>query len=320
MLVLSDCPVGIPGLVAAGGWERVPADSLPTFDRAAWQALCADEDAWRGQGKDPGPAGFWSHALVVGEAASSQLDILRELLEGGIEVPGPTACLALAGGGFHGQHGRPWLAAPGNLQLAVVLPEPRVAAREVRMLSALPALALVDAVSVLGAGSLRPGIKWVNDVLISGRKIGGALTTTRTLGDRVSAVLFGLGLNVAVAPPVPPTPFVPAVGCLADAGVKVALVEAALAVLAAIGGRVRELREKGPGPLVDDYRRASLVIGREVCVFDDRGQGETPLAGPVVRGTVRGIGDDLSLLLEGAEAALTSGRLAFAESCPPAAR
>ncbi len=73
----------------------------------------------------------------------------------------------------------------------------------------LPVVALVDAVRAVTGGALRPGIKWVNDVLVDGRKIGGVLTSTQTQGDRVSAVLLGIGLNVATAPPVPPTPFVP---------------------------------------------------------------------------------------------------------------
>lgn len=316
MLVLCDCPERVPGLVTAGGWEPVAADSLPTFDRAVWQALCGSDDVWRGRAPDPAPAGYWSHALVVEEAASSQLDVLRELLEGGLSVPGPTACLALTGGGFHGRHGRRWLAAPGNLQLAAVVPGPRVAARDARVLAALPALALVDAVSRLGAPTLTAGVKWVNDVLVDGRKVGGALTTTLTLGDHVQAALFGVGLNLAVAPTVPRTPFVPAVGCLADAGAKVALIDAALGVLSALAARVGELVDKGPGPLAAAYRRASLVMGRDVAVFDDRGTGETPLTRPFARGTVRDIADDLSLQLDGVAAPVTDGRLAFAEDLP----
>lgn len=310
--MLCDCPERVPGLVTAGGWEPVAVDSLPPFDRAVWQALCGSDDVWRGRAADPSPAGFWSHALVVEEAASSQLDVLRELLEGGLGVPGPTACIALGGGGFHGQHGRRWIAAPGNLQLTAVVPEPRVAARDARALGALPALALADAVADLAPAGPHPGIKWVNDVLIDGRKVGGALATVLTLGARVTAALFGVGLNVAVSPMVPPTPFVPAVGCLADWGCAATTVDAALAVLAALGARLRQVKERGKGALLDDYRHASLVIGREVCVFEDRGQGETPLAAEHVRGTVRGIADDLSLLLDGREAQVSGGRLAFA--------
>lgn len=317
MLVLCDCPERVPGLVTAGDWEPVAADSLPTFDRAVWQALCGSDDVWRGKAPDPAPAGFWSHALVVEEASSSQLDVLRELLEGGLSVPGPTACLALTGGAFHGRHGRRWLAAPGNLQLAAVVPRPRVAARAARVLAALPALALVDAVSLLSAAApSRPGIKWLNDVLVDGRKVGGALTTILTLGDHVSAALFGVGLNVAVAPTVPRTPFVPAVSCLADAGVQATLTDAALAVLSALAARVRELVDKGPGPLVDAYRRASIVMRRDVAVFEDHEARDTPLTRPAARGIVRGIADDLSLWLDGMATPVTDGRLAFVEDLP----
>ncbi len=60
------------------------------------------------------------------------------------------------------------------------------------------------------------------------------------------------------------------------------------------------------------------MIGREVCVFADSEPGETPAerrSAPILRGTVRGIAADLSLILEGVETPVASGRLAFAEDC-----
>jgi BirA family biotin operon repressor/biotin-[acetyl-CoA-carboxylase] ligase len=256
--------------------------------------------------------------VILAEAASSQFDALREALADGLELPGPTACVALTGRGFHGQRGRPWASASGNLHLCAVFPEPGLAAGGLPSLPMLPVVALVDAIRGLTGGSLRPGIKWVNDVLVEGGKVGGVLTSTQTQGDRVTAVLLGIGLNVATAPQVPATPFVPRVGCLADAGARVTWDAAAAGVLAALGGRLAELVESGPGPLLDAYRDASLVIGREVCIFTDADPGETPVGSrpaPTLRGTVRGIAADLSLVLEGVDAPVTSGRLAFAEDC-----
>ena len=315
MLVLSDCPERLPGLARAGSWSEVTEGSLLPSDETLWRALGTGERLWSGTGDDPGPPGFWTRALVVSEAPSSQFDTLREWLDRGQELPGPVACVALSGS-FHGQRGRAWLSAPGNLHLCVVVPEPPIAARDVGLLSLLPALALVDAVRALSGGALRPGIKWVNDVLVEGRKIGGALTATKTQGDRVSALLLGIGLNVAVAPRVPPTAFVPSVGCLAEAGAAATLAEAAVCVLAAVGWRVSEAAEAGAAALLAAYRDASLVVGREVCVFEDpapeAGVGHRPAC---IRGSVRGIGADLSLILEGALEPVTRGRLAFAEDC-----
>jgi biotin-(acetyl-CoA carboxylase) ligase len=254
----------------------------------------------------------------VGEAPCSQFDALRKCLADGLDLPGPTACVALAGRGFHGQRGRPWLAVPGNLHLCAVLPNPGLAPPHLPSLPMLPVVALVDAIRSLAAPAVRPGIKWVNDVLLDGRKVGGVLTSAQTQGERVGSVLFGIGLNVAAAPPVPPTPFVPRAGSLAEAGVDATWADAALAVLAALGRRLGDMLRAGPPGLVQAYRDASVVVGREVCLFAD----STPGAGEVLppafaRATVLGIGADLSLTLDGVEHPVTSGRLAFAEDCNP---
>jgi BirA family biotin operon repressor/biotin-[acetyl-CoA-carboxylase] ligase len=252
----------------------------------------------------------------VAEAPGSQFDALRQALAEGLELPGPTASVALTGRGFRGQRDRPWAAVPGNLHLCVVFPAPGLAAGALPSLPMLPVVALVDAIRALSWGALGPGIKWVNDVLIDGRKVGGVLTATQTQGERVSSILLGIGLNVAAAPEVPPTPFVPRVGCLADAGTRATWDEAAKALLAALGRRLGELVESGPGPLLDAYRGASVVIGREVCILPDSEPGETAVAErpvAILRGIVRGIATDLSLVVDGIDAPVTRGRLAFAE-------
>jgi hypothetical protein len=77
-----------------------------------------------------------------------------------------------------------------------------------------------------------------------------------------------------------------------------------------------DLSTHGAGRLLGAYRAASLVIGREVCLFADSEPGETPVGKtPMLRGTVRDIATDLSLVLEGVETPVVSGRLAFAEDC-----
>ena len=319
MLLLSDCPEHLAGLARSEDGSAAPVDSLPTGERALWRTLGGGDRLWRGTARDPEPSGFWSRAVVVAEAPSSQFDSLREALAAGLELPGPTACLALTGRGFRGQRGRPWLSAPGNLHLCVVLPDPGVAAREAGSLPMLPAVALADAVRALSGGAVRPGIKWVNDVVVEGRKVGGVLTASQTRADRVDAILLGIGLNVATAPSVPPTPFVPEVACLAGAGVPVTWVDAASAVLEALARRVAEVARGGPAALLEAYRADSVVIGREVCVFPDPEPGQAPVGSrpsPVIRGTVRRIADDLSLVLEEVESPVASGRLAFAENCP----
>ncbi len=315
MLVLSDCPERLVGFADAADGSAMPLETLAPREQALWRTLGTGVRVWRGAGPDPEPAGSWSAAVVVGEAPSSQFDALRDSLGAGLEFAGPTACVALSGRGFHGQRGRPWAALAGNLHLCVVFPEPGLTARELPSLPMLPVVALVDAVRAVSGGTLRPGIKWVNDVLVDGRKVGGVLTASQTQGGRVGPVLLGIGLNVAVAPPLPPTASVPRVGSLAGAGVTTTWAHAARAVLEALGQRLATLVREGPAPLLEAYRAASLVIGREVCVFAEASSDTAKPQAPLVRGTVLAIGADLSLTLDGVEAPVTSGRLAFVEDC-----
>ena len=320
MLVLSDCPERLAGLAPDGSWSQVRAGSLPAGDRTLWRTLGAGERLWRATGAEPGPPGYWSRALIVAEARASQFDALRELLAGGLGLAGPTACAALSGRGFHGQRDRPWLSAPGNLHLCAAFPEPGLPARDAGSLTMLPAVALLEAVRATTGGSLRPGIKWVNDVLLDGRKIGGVLTATQTQGDGVRSVLVGVGLNVSTTPPVPPTPFVPSVGSLAEAGSGVTWADACAGVLAALGRWMTRTAGAGPAALLDAYRDASLVVGREVCIFEESADGRAAPGSrqpsPLHRGIVRGIGADLALIVEGVETPVARGRLAFAEDCP----
>jgi len=244
MRVLSDCPDRVPEL-APGGWSEARVASLSVGDQALWRALARVTGSGAGPVRTPAPG-----VLVACRGRRGGAFLAVRHAAGGarrdLALPGPIASVALSGRGFHGQRGRPWLSPSGNLHLCAVLPGPGLTAREARSLPMLPAVALVDAVRDMTGGALRPGIKWVNDVLLDGRKIGGVLTATQTQGDRVSSVLLGIGLNVETAPAVPPTPFVPSVGCLADAGTPVAVTDAVVCVLAALGRRMTDLVGGGP--------------------------------------------------------------------------
>lgn len=68
-------------------------------------------------------------------------------------------------------------------------------------LTALGALAVCDALD--GLYGLRAQIKWPNDVLLERRKVCGILSEAHWQGERLSAVILGIGVNVApqAAPP-----------------------------------------------------------------------------------------------------------------------
>lgn len=93
-----------------------------------------------------------------------------------------------------GRSGRPWLSPPGaGIWLALVL---RPAAVPLGgALSIRTGLAVQDALGV-AAPLLRPDLKWPNDVVLNGKKIGGILCEAHWSSNRLGWVAVGIGLNV----------------------------------------------------------------------------------------------------------------------------
>lgn len=108
-----------------------------------------------------------------------------------------------------GRQGRSWFTPPGAaLAFSLVLREPwrkesfaRTPANLVTRLTALGALAVSQVLR--DAYRLPAEIKWPNDVLLDRRKVCGILAEAQWLGAQLSAVVLGIGVNVAPAS-VPP--------------------------------------------------------------------------------------------------------------------
>ncbi|MCG6962674.1 MAG: biotin--[acetyl-CoA-carboxylase] ligase [Acidobacteria bacterium] len=111
--------------------------------------------------------------------------------------------------GGHGREGRPWQSPEGGLYLNWVRSD--VDHTIINMLPMLAAAAATEAATKAGIANV--GIKWPNDLLVDGAKIGGILVHVRR-GDTIWATI-GLGLNVATKPRLPGDA-TPPVTCLAD--------------------------------------------------------------------------------------------------------
>lgn len=323
VLLLCDHPDPGTGLLPPGA-PALRATDTAALDAAGatlWQGLGGPPRLWTTRlddGTDDRP--FWALVAITSHAPVSQFDLLHALAPQ-VLAAGPVACLALDGDGFHGHHDRAWAAAPGNLHLSVALPTRLSAATAGASLSMLPAVAVCDAVATVTGGAVRPAIKWVNDIMVPAGKLAGVLTRTRVLGRAIDLAVFGAGVNLATAPAIPPTPFVPATACLRECpGAEgVTLGALAWATLDAFAARLGHLTLHGPGPLAEDYRRVSLVLGRHVRIWDDRatsGVNSQDWPPPLAEGVVTAIGDDLSLTVDGRRETVHQGRLVLGERPP----
>jgi BirA family biotin operon repressor/biotin-[acetyl-CoA-carboxylase] ligase len=120
-------------------------------------------------------------------------EVLRRLARSGAREG--TVVLAEAQTAGRGRCGQAWFSPPGVNLYASVLLRPPIPRTAVPVFSFIASLALTDAIWAQG---VRAGIKWPNDVVVDGLKVGGTLVSYADAGDRVEYVILGVGLNLNV--------------------------------------------------------------------------------------------------------------------------
>ena len=91
-----------------------------------------------------------------------------------------------------GQRGRSWYSAPGAGATFSILRRMRCPPRNLAGLSLAVGVAAARALHALGAADV--ALKWPNDLLAGGAKLGGILIETRIQGREITAVV-GIGIN-----------------------------------------------------------------------------------------------------------------------------
>ncbi|MGH7103630.1 MAG: biotin--[acetyl-CoA-carboxylase] ligase [Acetobacteraceae bacterium] len=117
---------------------------------------------------------------------------LNRLAERGAPHASVVAALSQTAG--RGRHGRSWTSLPGNLN-ASFLVRPAPPARETPGLGFAAALSVAETLGRYLPETLRPRLKWPNDVLLASGKIAGIL-----LERGAGWVVIGIGVNLALAP------------------------------------------------------------------------------------------------------------------------
>lgn len=98
-----------------------------------------------------------------------------------------------------GQWGRRWQSPPGGLYLSLAL-VPNLALNRSPYLTLASAWGVATSLNNLG---IPARVKWPNDIIVDGKKLGGILAEVRTSGSLLETVIVGLGLNCFNS--VPPT-------------------------------------------------------------------------------------------------------------------
>lgn len=185
--------------------------------------------------------------VVVRERVTSTNDVAASLARAGAQEG--LAVVALEQTAGRGRFGRRWYSPRGEgLWMSVVLRP----AGGAGLLPVLGALALARGCERFVPRRL--GVKWPNDVVVEGRKLGGVLVEPVP-----GAWIVGVGCNISLDPLALPPEVTRSAVCLASLGVEVSVAELAAAVLSEMDG----LYPPGPG-LVQEWRRRSSLLGERV--------------------------------------------------------
>jgi len=133
--------------------------------------------------------GAWPAPIEWHDVLGSTSDRAKELAREGAPEWSLVAADAQSGG--RGREGRPWVSPPGGLYLSVVL-RPRFS-----RVGLVPLAAGVAVAEAMRARGVAAALKWPNDVLVDGRKLGGILGEASSSASGVDWLILGIGVNVA---------------------------------------------------------------------------------------------------------------------------
>jgi len=126
------------------------------------------------------------------EALSSTNDFAKRLAQNG-EHDG-TLVLTNEQTKGRGRQGRSWYAPPNSgLWFSIIL-KPIQPAQKFGIVSLLAAVALAKTIEQMT--SLKPALKWPNDILINSKKLSGILLENQFSNNRHASLVLGIGINV----------------------------------------------------------------------------------------------------------------------------
>ncbi|MBD2343930.1 biotin--[acetyl-CoA-carboxylase] ligase [Anabaena subtropica] len=128
-------------------------------------------------------------SLHIFSSVASTNRTLWELIDQGAGIGSVVIATQQTAG--RGQWGRQWVSPTGGLYVSVAI-TPKLAANASYQLTLASAWGIA---AQLRASGVNVGIKWPNDLVLDGRKLGGILTETKVNQGYISQAVVGVGIN-----------------------------------------------------------------------------------------------------------------------------
>ncbi|MCM8765245.1 MAG: biotin--[acetyl-CoA-carboxylase] ligase [Candidatus Omnitrophica bacterium] len=161
-----------------------------------------------------------------------------------------------------GRLGRNWFSPKYKGLYFSILLRPKILPQEASQLTILSAVAVSTAIKEITA--LECLIKWPNDILVNGEKVGGILTEMQAEIDAVRFVIIGIGINVNTEKRnLPPQ----ASSLKEEKGEKVSRIELFKGILQKIEKYYLLFQDKGFSPILQEWKRHSSILGHQIKII-----------------------------------------------------
>lgn len=200
--------------------------------------------------------------------------------------PEGTVILAETQSRGKGRLGRNWISPKGNLYLSIIL-RPNIHPSQSPLIALMAAVAC--ALALRKDLNILASIKWPNDILINGKKVGGILTEMNSGMDKINFIVLGIGINVNMDLSLLPPDIRSIATTLKDVvGSNLPRIEILSSILKELDKWYNIFLNNGTRPILNEWRKLSPGLGKRVKVasFDK-----------VIEGTAEGIDDYGRLLL-----------------------
>ncbi len=174
-----------------------------------------------------------------------------------------------------GRMGRQWESPKGNLFMSIVLPY----TKEAPLYSFITSLSVAQTIQ-----SLSPCIKWPNDILLNGQKVGGILLETSL--NEPQKLIIGIGINIEHTPK---GKMLYPVTCLKDNGLSISCIDLLNEILKTFYQNVIIFEQTGFSKIKQQWLNFASGLGQQICV---------KLPQKEMNGIFNGLRDDGALILQ----------------------
>jgi BirA family transcriptional regulator, biotin operon repressor / biotin---[acetyl-CoA-carboxylase] ligase len=229
-------------------------------------------------------AGALNHEIFYFDTASSTNNLAMDMAERGCAEGSVFIADTQTAG--KGRRGRAWISPAGrNLYMSIVV-RPDMPPEDATALTLLSAVVCSSALT--NHCGLPVSIKWPNDLLAQGRKIGGILSEIRSDIDRIYYAVIGIGINVNLSFDDMPDEIIKiATSVFIETGRKYSRTALAAEIITEFDKWYELLLTKGKKTVMDRWSELCSTMGRQISIA---------VGDLIFEGTAEGI-DDQGLLI-----------------------